>query len=79
MLVSKGWKHQVLKMSLSTDLLPDPISNRCWNSQLLEAVLECRGLGPLPSNSSPPLGITVTWWEGWRGGQEQGTSVPCDD
>lgn len=50
-LVSKGWEHQVLKMSLSTDLLPDLISNRCWNSPLLGAVLECRGLGPLHSNS----------------------------
>lgn len=71
----------MLKMYPSTALLLGPVSNRCWNSQLLEAVLEWRGLGLLPSNSLPPLVTTVAWWEGlqrWPGAGHLLSSVMND-
>lgn len=40
MLVPKRWDPQVLKISLGGALLLDSVSNKCWNSPLLEAVLE---------------------------------------
>lgn len=64
MLVPKRWDPQVLKISPGGALLLDSVSNKCWNSQLLEAVLDWRGLGLLP------LVITVAWWEQlerWQG------------
>lgn len=40
MLISKRWELQILKMSPREALLPGIVSDRCWNSQLPEAVLE---------------------------------------
>lgn len=70
----------MLNMSPSAALLPGPVCDRCWNSRLLEAVLEWRLLGLLPSNSLPPSVVTVAWWEG-RGevARSRAPSVPCGD
>lgn len=54
----------MLKMSPSTALLPGAVSDRCWNSRLLQAVLEWRALGLPPSTSLLPLVMTVACWEG---------------
>lgn len=67
----------MLKMSPSTALLPGPVSNRCWNRQLLKAVLERRGLGLLPSKSFNYNCCLV----GGVGevARSRAPCVPCDD
>lgn len=54
MLISKRWEPQILKMSPRAALLPDTVSDRCWNTQLPEGVLERSVSRLLLSTSLPP-------------------------
>ena len=76
MLISKRWEPQILKMSPRAALLPVIVSDRCWNSQLPEAVLELSVSRLLLSTSLPTLVRSCLVGGARRGGREQGTFCP---